>query len=503
MEEEKEYDAFISYKRQSGFYFARLLSEEMEKREIVTFMDLKEGLKELHSGKFNEKLYEIIEKSKNFILILTKDALDGCVEEKDWVRKETLKAFKAGCNIIPILMEDFEWPREKYEQLPEEIASLEDFSGVNTSQDYFDAMIDKLISFLDGVKKRKSVEVNMSSNKYFENRIQQNGNIKSVDMEFHAGSAWFNDSEKVDMLYKMVEQGIQIRVLLNDPITSEKITKHMRDNRKSYMSFEKAIKYWFNLKEKYSEQVKIKIVNIPILRRYYAIHMDDEKMDNMNVKYYTFGNAIQNKNYQSVFYCDSPYFNLYRNEFEYLWNIGKECNNLTEALACIDEKCDTFTFFKEALNKINKVEKIDMFFRAGSEWHTNTDMVELLSEIINRQIKIRVIVNEQKAVAETAKHMKQHLKKYLGYDNSLEYWHELEKRYPDNISVHIADIPLMRRYHTFRGTNDGITRISNYTYGNYNPKKDQQSIFKIEQEYYDLYMEEFEYLWNNASHIIE
>lgn len=70
---------------------------------------------------FCQKLYEAIQTSKNFILILPKGALDRCVNEDDWVRKEIFYAIEAGSNIIPVSGEDFEWPRELYDKLQDEI----------------------------------------------------------------------------------------------------------------------------------------------------------------------------------------------------------------------------------------------------------------------------------------------------------------------------------------------------------------------------------------------
>lgn len=320
------YDAFISYRRDNGFYLARLVRDQLEKRGISSFLDLEE----LRSGEFNQKLYEAIQNSKNFILILPKGALDRCIYEDDWVRREVFAAIKLGSNIIPVLGEDFEWPRELYDKMPEEIKSLEFFSGVKTSKDYLDAMIDRLISFMYGVTQPEKEEIEkhyvedeyISTEKYFNDGIQDSRNVKSVDMAFHAGAEWFTSIEKNDLLYNIIDKGIHLRVLLNDPETSELIGQHMRHRRKRYMSFGECILNWNNLKNEYPDEIEIRLVDIPILRRYYSFCMKDSCMDTVNVKYYTYGNARPEKNYQPIFYCDSPCFLLYRSEFEYLWEKG-------------------------------------------------------------------------------------------------------------------------------------------------------------------------------------
>lgn len=139
-------------------------------------------------------------------------------------------------------------------------------------------------------------------------------------MAFHAGAEWFTSIEKNDQLYSILDNGIQLRVLLNFPDVSEIVAKHMRHKRKCYMKFEECIQHWQDLRDEYPDTVEIRSVDIPILRRYYSFHMKDVRKDTVNVKYYTYGNVRPDKNYQPIFHRDSSYFGLYRMEFDYLWN---------------------------------------------------------------------------------------------------------------------------------------------------------------------------------------
>lgn len=110
-----------------------------------------------------------------------------------------------------------------------------------------------------------------------------------------------------------------------------------------------------------------------------------------------------------------------------------------------------------------------------------------------------MIVNQQSVVEATACHMRHPLKKYAGYDKSLTYWVELEEKYPDLVSVRAADVPLMRRFYHIKGQGIGLAKVSYYTYGNYISDKDYQMIIDTTDQCCELYSEEFEYLWNNAS----
>lgn len=502
------YDAFISYRRDNGFYLARLVRDQLEARGISAFLDLEE----LRSGEFNQKLYEAIRNSKNFILILPKGALNRCVHEDDWVRKEIFYAIDAGSNIIPVLGEDFEWPRELYDKMPDEIKSLESFSGVKTSKDYLSAMIDRLISFMHGVKqsvnendKNHQIESRfVSTEKYFSDGIKDSATVELVDMAFHAGAEWFTDIEKNDLLYDLIGKGVHIRVLLNNPETSELLARNMRHPRKKYMGFKASIQNWIDLQNEHSDLIEIRIVDIPLLRRYYSFHMKDSHMDTVNVKHYTYANPRPERNFQSIIYSDSTYFMMYRKEYEYLWERAVSYEKIDNKLeSSKNEHMDTVGFFEMATHKLCDVSEIDMCFRAGSEWHLNANVVNLLSKILEKGIRLRVIVNQQSVVEATACHMRQPLKKYYGYDKTLADWVELEKQYPEKISVHVADVPLMRRFYHIKGQGIGLAKVSYYTYGNYITDKDYQMIMDSTDQCYELYAEEFEYLWNNASHDVK
>lgn len=499
------FDAFISYRRENGFYIACLIRDQLKEKGISAFLDLKE----LRSGEYDQKLYKVIRETKNFIVILPDGALNNCIFENDWIRKEIVEATNSGSNIIPILDENFQWPRNLYTKMPKEIQALEYFSGVKTSKDYLDAMIDRLISFMVDVEPNIETEERhpikndyISPEKYFKDGILNRAHAKSIDMAFHTGARWFTLIEKNDLLYEAINKGIRFRILLNYSEISEPIVQHIHHQGKTYLSFAECIQNWNHLQNAYPDTFEIKLVDIPILRRYYSFHMEDNSMDTVNVKYYTYGNNNPDKNYQPIFYYDSPYFELYRSEFQYLWEHGVELKDINKQSEHIHKSkyIDTVTFFTKALNSVTNISEIDMFFQSGSEWHLNSDVVDLLLQILRKGINMRIIVNDNSAVKETVLHMTQPLKQYYGHDRSLKKWLEVADKYPDLISVHVADVPLMRRYHNIKGKDNGIAKISYYTYGNYNPKTDYQQIVSSINPIYKLYAKEFEYLWVKGSH---
>ena len=134
------YDVFISYRRDGGHEMARLIYEHLRLRGVNCFFDLEE----LGAGAFNLQLLKNIEVSKNFVLILSPNALDRCSNEDDWVRAEIEHAIKNDKNIIPLMMTGFKWPTV----LPESLSKLPLYNGVSVVREYFDASIEKLLGML-------------------------------------------------------------------------------------------------------------------------------------------------------------------------------------------------------------------------------------------------------------------------------------------------------------------------------------------------------------------
>lgn len=139
MKQEKKYDIFISYRRDGGEVTARILRDTLTERGYTVFFDVES----LRSGAFNTKLYSVIEECKDFILILSPNALDRCVNDDDWVRREIEYAIEKGKNVIPILLRNFTFP----DNLPITLKDLPFQNGLAANLEYFDAFITKLESF--------------------------------------------------------------------------------------------------------------------------------------------------------------------------------------------------------------------------------------------------------------------------------------------------------------------------------------------------------------------
>lgn len=137
----KRYNIFISYRRVGGAQYARVLQLFLEKRHYRVFLDYDE----LTDSKFSPTIEAAIRDADVNIIILSKGALDRCVNSDDWVRRELELAASENKQIIPVNPDDtFEgFP----EDLPENIRSIvgdRQFSSISFGQNLrptVDAMI--------------------------------------------------------------------------------------------------------------------------------------------------------------------------------------------------------------------------------------------------------------------------------------------------------------------------------------------------------------------------
>ena len=98
MPEHRNYDIFISYRRDGGAQYARILQLELEKRGYRVFLDYEE----LTDGVFGDNIKEAISEAPVFMMVLSAHYLDRCRNEGDWVREEIILAIKQQKHFIPI-----------------------------------------------------------------------------------------------------------------------------------------------------------------------------------------------------------------------------------------------------------------------------------------------------------------------------------------------------------------------------------------------------------------
>ena len=320
------HNAFISYRRSNGFVIAKLLRELLKAKGISAYMDMEE----LRNGTFDDKLLTAIESIPAFILILPVGALSNCAKDNDWLTKEIVAAVNSNRNIIPVLCEGFSWPTVWDPCIPEQVRRLSSYNGVVLDYNYLDSTVDKLISYIRG--DTSSCSCNQQQNYgqfsddvelFFRSRMHDLNGIHGVDIAFHSGAAWQEDIERLELLETLADAGIPIRILVNSPEAAESIGQYMRHKFKKYIPFSEAISQWKAFAAMY-KNVQVRVCEIPLLRVYFSFRMQDSTEDVIRVKYYTYGNAKVKRIFAQTFPAADPHFNLYRTEFDFLWNQSHE-----------------------------------------------------------------------------------------------------------------------------------------------------------------------------------
>jgi formylglycine-generating enzyme required for sulfatase activity len=152
------FDAFISYRRETGSDLASLLKIQLENRfHKQIFLDINE----LQVGRFDEELLRRIEVTANFILILSRASLDRCANKSDWLKREIMHALETGRNIIPIFTEGFTFPTDEvWALLPPEMRVLPSLNGVTYSHIHQDSAIRKIASYMKTESEMAPAQVN-------------------------------------------------------------------------------------------------------------------------------------------------------------------------------------------------------------------------------------------------------------------------------------------------------------------------------------------------------
>lgn len=135
--------AFLSYRRESGADTARVIRASLASHGWDAFLDVED----LGSSYFDDRLLLEIKRADAFIVVLAPGALDRCREPDDWLRREISHAIKWRKKIIPVTKPGFAFSASV--TLPAELADLPRHNCIEYSHQYFQAMMHRLLTFLD------------------------------------------------------------------------------------------------------------------------------------------------------------------------------------------------------------------------------------------------------------------------------------------------------------------------------------------------------------------
>ncbi len=315
-----KYDAFISYRREGGFSMAQLIKDRLYDRGGVNcYIDLDED----KPGQFDISILDAIKEAPVFIIILSKKAMDRCVNEDDWVRREYLAAAEEKDKIIiPIREYGFKIATKVMDKLPAKMKHLSTQQGVLFCHEYLDATVDKILEYMGRPKTKKDADVKETlptdTVKFMEKAEENIEKITTVDMAFHAGSEWRTNSYLVATLRRLLKSDAKIRILVNTSETVSDIGKHMKDPFKLLPKFDDSAEQWVEFSKTFPGKVEVRIANVPLMHRMYIVRGETKGM--ATVKFYVYGSGDPDLDFRASFDSSSPRYSLYKDEFEYIWN---------------------------------------------------------------------------------------------------------------------------------------------------------------------------------------
>lgn len=198
-------------------------------------------------------------------------------------------------------------------------------------------------------------------------------------------------------------------------------------------------------------------------------------------------------------------------------DLDELCDKFLENTNPVKPMINTEEFFKNNLhNKEHlQIKSIDMAFHAGAAWLRAGTKKDILDEIIQRKIKLRVLINTPEAAESIAKHMRDEMALYFPFEQVQKVWGNFASKHVEHLEVRVCPIPLIHVYHNIKvevkkreddqknireNTHDRM-HVKYYVYNNTNLDKSFEHELSSFSKYYDIYQKEFEFLWNASTPI--
>jgi tetratricopeptide (TPR) repeat protein len=137
-----EKTVFISYRR-TNFPWGLAIFQDLTAHGFDAFFDFTG----IASGDFESVILENIRSRAHFIVLLTPSALERCGDPRDWLRREIETALEVRRNIIPLMLENFDFGAPGIaNQLTGNLEALKRYNGLRVPPEYFAEAMSRLRS---------------------------------------------------------------------------------------------------------------------------------------------------------------------------------------------------------------------------------------------------------------------------------------------------------------------------------------------------------------------
>lgn len=193
-------------------------------------------------------------------------------------------------------------------------------------------------------------------------------------------------------------------------------------------------------------------------------------------------------------------------------DLDELCDKFLENTNPVKPLINTEEFFKNNLHNKEHltIKSIDMAFHGGAAWLRAGTKKELLDEMIQRKIKLRILINTPEAAESIAKHMRDEMALYFPFEQVRNVWGKYASEFANCMEVRVCPIPLIHVYHNIKFEVKKSKRqkkkvketiydrmhVKYYVYNNTNLDKSFEHELSSFSKYYEIYQKEFESLWN-------
>ena len=135
-----EKTVFLSYRR-TNFSWALNIFQNLTQNGFDVFFDFNG----IASGDFERIILGNIAARAHFLVLLTPSALERCNDPVDWLRREIETALANQRNIVPLMLEGFDFGTPKIAtQLTGKLAALKHYNGLSIPPEYFSEAMERL-----------------------------------------------------------------------------------------------------------------------------------------------------------------------------------------------------------------------------------------------------------------------------------------------------------------------------------------------------------------------
>jgi len=135
-----EKTVFLSYRR-TNIPWALAIFQNLTQHGFDVFFDYNG----IASGDFERVILGNITARAHFLVLLTPSALERCENPTDWLRREIETALANQCNIVPLMLEGFDFGTPKIaSQLTGTLARLKHYNGLSIPPEYFMEAMERL-----------------------------------------------------------------------------------------------------------------------------------------------------------------------------------------------------------------------------------------------------------------------------------------------------------------------------------------------------------------------